>query len=162
MPQYVSHLEGAIDGARLPFGQLHGLHNGRPIWVREQPHFHPFTSLAASQEQLVLCQGEGTLPTTPPTLWGLDLETGKLEWSTQVAKAGQIAIGHGLLFLNTGESITAYAPAERTFRWTIHFPVSHRARSGIGPLAGGRYRFSVRIPSASGEATVQTGAFTVE
>ena len=31
---YVSHLEGAIDGARLPFGQLHGLHAGRPIWVR--------------------------------------------------------------------------------------------------------------------------------
>lgn len=53
-------------------------------------------------------------------------------------------------------------PAERTFRWTIHFPVSHRARSGIGPLTGGRYRFSVRIPSASGESAVQTGAFTVE
>ncbi len=31
---YVSHFEGAIDGARLPFGQLHGLHAGRPIWVR--------------------------------------------------------------------------------------------------------------------------------
>src|SRR5262249_4061776 len=34
MPHFVTHLEGAIDGARLPFGQLHGLHNGRPIWVR--------------------------------------------------------------------------------------------------------------------------------
>ncbi|MBO0698409.1 MAG: threonine synthase [Zavarzinella sp.] len=31
---FVSHLEGAIDGARLPFAKLHGLHNGRPIWVR--------------------------------------------------------------------------------------------------------------------------------
>jgi threonine synthase len=34
MTHFVSHLEGAIDGARLPFGQIHGLHNGRPIWVR--------------------------------------------------------------------------------------------------------------------------------
>jgi threonine synthase len=34
MPHFVTHLEGAIDGAMLPFGQLHGLHNGRPIWVR--------------------------------------------------------------------------------------------------------------------------------
>ena len=31
---FVTHLEGAIDGARLPFGELHGLHAGRPIWVR--------------------------------------------------------------------------------------------------------------------------------
>ncbi len=34
MTHFVSHLEGAIDGTRLPYGQLHGLHNGRPIWVR--------------------------------------------------------------------------------------------------------------------------------
>jgi threonine synthase len=34
MAHFVSQLEGAIDGTRLPFGQLHGMHNGRPIWVR--------------------------------------------------------------------------------------------------------------------------------
>ena len=34
MNHFVTHLEGAIDGARLPFGQLHGLHAGRPIVVR--------------------------------------------------------------------------------------------------------------------------------
>jgi threonine synthase len=34
MTHYVSHLEGAIDGAALPFGRLANLHNGRPIWVR--------------------------------------------------------------------------------------------------------------------------------
>src|SRR5262245_53438494 len=34
MTSFVTHLEGAIDGARLPAGQVHGLHNGRPIWVR--------------------------------------------------------------------------------------------------------------------------------
>ncbi len=34
MDHFVSYLEGALDGTRLRFGQLHGLHNGRPIWVR--------------------------------------------------------------------------------------------------------------------------------
>ncbi|QVL32171.1 threonine synthase [Telmatocola sphagniphila] len=34
MNHYVTHLEAAIDGTRLPFGQLHGMHAGRPIWVR--------------------------------------------------------------------------------------------------------------------------------
>jgi threonine synthase len=34
MNHFVSHLEGAIDGATIPFGGLHNLHNGRPIWVR--------------------------------------------------------------------------------------------------------------------------------
>src|SRR5436305_729474 len=31
---YVSHLEAAIGGTVLPFGQLANMHNGRPIWVR--------------------------------------------------------------------------------------------------------------------------------
>lgn len=30
----VSHLEGAIDGQRLPAGEVATLHKGRPIWVR--------------------------------------------------------------------------------------------------------------------------------
>src|SRR5688572_6024315 len=34
MPPYVSHLEGAIDGARLPAGQVATLHKDRPIVVR--------------------------------------------------------------------------------------------------------------------------------
>src|SRR5262249_12086965 len=34
MNHYVSHLEGAIDGAVLQFGKLANMHNGRPIWVR--------------------------------------------------------------------------------------------------------------------------------
>lgn len=34
MKHFVTHLEGAIDGTHLPAGQIHGLHNGRPIWVR--------------------------------------------------------------------------------------------------------------------------------
>jgi threonine synthase len=31
---YVTHLEGAIDGTRLPPGKVYTLHNERPIWVR--------------------------------------------------------------------------------------------------------------------------------
>ncbi len=31
---FVTHLEGAIDGARLPAGEIHTLHKDRPIWVR--------------------------------------------------------------------------------------------------------------------------------
>ncbi len=34
MKCFVTHLEAAIDGTRLPAGQIHGMHNGRPIWVR--------------------------------------------------------------------------------------------------------------------------------
>jgi threonine synthase len=34
MTHFVSHLEGAIDGTRIPFGTLQNLHAGRPIVVR--------------------------------------------------------------------------------------------------------------------------------
>jgi threonine synthase len=57
MTHFVSHLEGAIDGTRLPFGQLHGLHNGRPIWVRY--------NLAAIREAVT----PAIIATRPPSLW---------------------------------------------------------------------------------------------
>ena len=31
---YVTHLESALDGTRLPAGQVHTTHRGRPLWVR--------------------------------------------------------------------------------------------------------------------------------
>src|SRR2546421_6288695 len=34
MPRYVTHLEGAIDGERLPADKLATVHKDRPIWVR--------------------------------------------------------------------------------------------------------------------------------
>jgi threonine synthase len=34
MNTFVTHLEAAIDGTRLPFGKLYGMHANRPIWVR--------------------------------------------------------------------------------------------------------------------------------
>jgi threonine synthase len=34
MPRFVTHLEGAIDGERLPADQLATVHKDRPIWVR--------------------------------------------------------------------------------------------------------------------------------
>jgi len=57
MKHYVTHLEGAIDGTRLPFGQLHGLHNGRPIWVRYD--------LAAIRNAVTPAE----IATRPPSLW---------------------------------------------------------------------------------------------
>jgi hypothetical protein len=50
----------------------------------------------------------------------------------------------------------------RAFRWTISFPISRRASSSIPDLAGGTYRFRVRIPTTEGETTVETGSFAVE
>jgi len=57
MNHFVTHLEGAIDGARLPFGQLHGLHNGRPIWVRYD--------LAAIRNAVT----PTVIASRPPSLW---------------------------------------------------------------------------------------------
>lgn len=57
MKQFVTHLEGAIDGAKLPFGQLHGLHNGRPIWVRYD--------LSAIRKSV----SPATFRDRPPSLW---------------------------------------------------------------------------------------------
>jgi threonine synthase len=34
MKHFVSHLESALDGTRFPAGQVHTLHQGRPLWVR--------------------------------------------------------------------------------------------------------------------------------
>src|SRR5438093_4161325 len=34
MPRFVTHLEGALDGERLPADKLATVHKDRPIWVR--------------------------------------------------------------------------------------------------------------------------------
>jgi threonine synthase len=34
MHNYVTHLESALDGTRFPAGQVHTVHQGRPLWVR--------------------------------------------------------------------------------------------------------------------------------
>jgi threonine synthase len=57
MPQFVSHLEAAIDGTVLPFGNLANLHNGRPIWVR----YHLDRVRAAVTP--------ADIARRPPTLW---------------------------------------------------------------------------------------------
>lgn len=54
---FVSHLEGAIDGARLEPGQQQTLHEGRPIWVRYD--------LDAVREAI----DRDRLRTRDPTLW---------------------------------------------------------------------------------------------
>ncbi|MEE8344030.1 MAG: threonine synthase [Woeseiaceae bacterium] len=57
MPSYVSHLEAAIDGTRLPAREQHTLHEGRPIWVRYD--------LGAVSRAL----NKETLQKRPPTIW---------------------------------------------------------------------------------------------
>ena len=34
MSSFVTHLESALDGTRFPAGQVHTVHQGRPLWVR--------------------------------------------------------------------------------------------------------------------------------
>ncbi len=34
MTGFVSHLESALDGTRFAAGQVHTVHQGRPLWVR--------------------------------------------------------------------------------------------------------------------------------
>ena len=57
MNHYVSHLEGAIDGATIPFGGLANLHNGRPIWVRY--HLDKIKAAVAPAD----------IAKRPPSLW---------------------------------------------------------------------------------------------
>ena len=57
MKHFVTHLEAAIDGTRLPGDQIHGLHNGRPIWVR---YDLPAIRKAVTPDQIAA---------RPPSLW---------------------------------------------------------------------------------------------
>jgi threonine synthase len=57
MNSYVTHLESALDGTRFPAGQVHTVHQGRPLWVRYD--------LARVREALT----PATLAARPPTLW---------------------------------------------------------------------------------------------
>jgi threonine synthase len=57
MKHFVRQLEGAIDGTPLPFGQIHGLHANRPIWVR---YDLPAIRQAVSRDEIAR---------RAPTLW---------------------------------------------------------------------------------------------
>ncbi len=57
MPSYVSHLEAAIDGTRLPAREQHTLHEGRPIWVR-----YDLDAVSRALDKEVLQK-------RPPTIW---------------------------------------------------------------------------------------------
>lgn len=57
MPSYVSHLEAAIDGTRLPAREQHTLHEGRPIWVR-----YDLGAVSRAMDKEVMQK-------RPPTIW---------------------------------------------------------------------------------------------
>lgn len=54
---FVTHLESALDGVRLPAGQIHTTHQGRPLWVRYD--------LDAVRRAV----NPEALAARPPTLW---------------------------------------------------------------------------------------------
>jgi threonine synthase len=54
---FVSHLEGAIDGARLPAGTVQTLHEDRPIWVR-----YDLAAVSRAVPRTDLAE-------RPPTMW---------------------------------------------------------------------------------------------
>jgi threonine synthase len=57
MNNYVTHLESALDGTRFPVGQVHTVHQGRPLWVRYD--------LAAVRRDV----SPKTFASRPPSLW---------------------------------------------------------------------------------------------
>src|SRR6516165_2900930 len=57
MSTYVTYLESALDGTRFPAGQVHTVHQGRPLWVRyDLPRVREAVTPAA-------------VAARPPTLW---------------------------------------------------------------------------------------------
>jgi threonine synthase len=57
MNSYVTHLESALDGTRFPAGQVHTVHQGRPLWVRYD--------LPALRRAIT----PNTFAARPPSLW---------------------------------------------------------------------------------------------
>ena len=57
MTCFVTHLESAIDGTRLPAGQIQTMHGDRPLWVRYDLEG---VRNAVDRQQLVA---------RPPTMW---------------------------------------------------------------------------------------------
>ena len=57
MTTFVTHLESALDGTRFPAGQVHTVHQGRPLWVRYD---------LASVGRAVTADD---LARRPPTMW---------------------------------------------------------------------------------------------
>ena len=55
---YVTHLESALDGTRFAAGQVHTVHQGRPLWVRYD--IDAVRRAGVSPEKLVA---------RPPSLW---------------------------------------------------------------------------------------------
>ncbi len=57
MTTFVSHLEAAIDGTRIPFGRLVGMHADRPVWVRYD------------LDRIRQAVTPAAIANRPPTLW---------------------------------------------------------------------------------------------
>ncbi len=82
MKSFVTHLESALDGTRLPAGELQTMHRGRPLWVRydleaigaaverEQlrqraPSLWRYRELLPAGDAEIVSLGEGATPLLP-------------------------------------------------------------------------------------------------
>jgi threonine synthase len=78
MNSFVTHLESALDGTRFPAGQVHTVHQGRPLWVRYD--------LAAVRAAVT----PADLAARPPSLWRYR------ELLPLPADAGPVTLGEGM------------------------------------------------------------------
>ncbi len=78
MPTFVTHLESAIDGTRLPHDTIQTLHKDRPLWVR-----YDLAAVGAAVDPYVLAK-------RPPTLWRYR------ELLPVPAEPGPVTLGEGM------------------------------------------------------------------
>ena len=62
MASFVTHLESALDGTRLPHDRLQTTHEGRPLWVR-----YDLAAVGRALERDELARRPRTLWRSPPT-----------------------------------------------------------------------------------------------
>ena len=142
---FVSHLESALDGTRLPADQLHTLHRDRPIWVRydleriksavaredlatREPTIWRYRELLPQPERIVTL-GEGMSPLLPCSALGKQLGTPHL-W---VKDESQLPTGS---FKSRGQALCVTMAA--------HFGVQRVAIPSAGNAGGAAAAYAAR------------------
>jgi hypothetical protein len=91
--------------------------DGQLVWKRPLRNGTRPSALIGTREHLVVLQDSGAKKA--PLLLGISRETGRLEWTTRLERPGQLVTAYSLLFVCENGQLTAFAPAERTFRLAI-------------------------------------------
>lgn len=90
---------------------------GKPLWTRPLRHGTRPLALIGAKDYLVVLQDSG--PRKAPLLLGISRESGKLEWTTRLERPGQLVTAYSMVFVCEDGRLTAYAPAERTYRLAV-------------------------------------------